>query len=393
MITRRHFLKSAGVAVATSALIGHFGSTGLAQNEVKVGFFSPLTGFAAPDGESARDGAQVAVEAINADGGIEGLGNINFVNYDDAAQPDQASSIVQRLIERDQVDVVISGSYSSPTRSAAPICQRAGVPMISSYAVHPSITQVGDMVFRVGTRAEVQGTVGGYMGVQDLGHHRVAMLVIDNDFGVALADSFKAKAQELGAEIVYEKRYQLGESEFRSLLNEIKDRNPEALYATAYFSEAAHIVSQAEDVGLYTQIIGQEGYDSPNFLELADGDSENGTIITTDLNRDSDRQVVQNFLEAYQENTGRRADMVGASSHDAVRVAAHAMSVAGSTDAQAMQEAIMGIENFEEVATGPFLRYTEGREVVRPITPQIVRNSRFRFFAEYTDSELITPPA
>lgn len=392
MLTRREFLKATGTAVLTATAFSSLGEIGRAQETVKIGFFAPLTGPGAPDGQSARDGALVAVEAVNAGGGIPGLGPIELVVYDDELKADRAVAIARRLIEQDKVVAAVSGSYSTPTRAAAPIFQQAGIPMIAAYAVHPSITETGDMIFRVGTRAEVQGRVGAFMTVEDLGKEKVALLVMDNDFGVALAESFKAKAQELGAEVVYEKKYKLGEREFRSLLGEIRDRNPEALYATAYLGEAASIVSQAKEVGLYTWIIGQEGYDSPDFIKLAKGRSPNSTIITTDLNRDSTRTIVQRYLEAYKAKSGRDADMVGASAHDAVRVLAWAMEQAGSTDPKAIQQAILSLENFEDAVTGPFLRYTPGREVVRPITPQIVRSRRFRFFAEYDDPELITPP-
>ena len=359
------------------------------EGPIKIGFFSPTTGFAAADGTSALQAAQLAVKMINDAGGLLGQ-DIELITYDDAAQPDQASSIARKLIEQDQVVAGISGSYSSPTRAAAPIFQEAGLPMMSAYAIHPEITATGDKIFRIGTLATVQGRVGAELVGNVLEAQKVAILTIDNDFGVSLTDGFKAHAEDLGLDIVVEEKYPLGETEFRPIIGKIKAAEPDVVYATGYYNEAANLVSQAKDEGLEAQIIGQEGYDSPKFIELA-GDASEGVIITTDLNRDSEREMTQRFLEMYQAEYGEDADMVGASAFDAVHVLAYAIETAGSTDPDAITEAIAGLENFEDCASGPFWYYTEGREVVRPVTSQIVEGGAFHLYHEFTDTELVSP--
>jgi branched-chain amino acid transport system substrate-binding protein len=105
----------------------------------------PLTGFAAADGKSALNGAELAVEQANAAGGING-DKIKLVVYDDQASPKEAVPIAQKLIEKDGVIAAISGSYSGSTRAAAGVFQEAGVPYIAAYAVHPDITRAGNYV-------------------------------------------------------------------------------------------------------------------------------------------------------------------------------------------------------------------------------------------------------
>ncbi len=355
---------------------------------IKIGFFSPTTDFAAADGTSALQAAQLAVKMINDKGGVLGQ-SLELVYYDDAAKPDQASSIARKLIEQDKVVAGISGSYSGATRAAAPIFQEAGVPMISAYAIYPDITATGDKIFRVGTLATVQGRVGAELVGNILGAKKVAILTVDNDFGVSLTDGFKQHAAELGLEIVLEEKYPLGETEFRPIIGKIKEANPDAVYATGYYNEAANLVSQAKDEGLTVQVIGQEGYDSPKFVELA-GTAAEGTIITTDLNRDSDRPMTKLFLEQYKTEYGEDADMVGASAFDAVQVLAYAIQTAGSTDPDAITSAIAGLKDFEDVASGPFWYYTPGREVVRPVSSQIVKDGAFHLYHEFDDLELVT---
>jgi len=364
------------------------GCGGSNTGPIKIGLFSPTTGFAAADGTSALQSAQLAVKMINADGGVLGR-QLELVTYDDGAKPDQASSIARKLIEQDKVLAGISGSYSGATRAAAPIFQEAGIPMISAYAIHPEITATGDKIFRVGTLADVEGRVGAELVGNVLGTKKVAILTIDNDFGVSLTDGFKAHAADLGLDIVLEEKYPLGETEFRPIIGKIIAANPDAVYMTGYYNEAANFVSQAKDEGLTAQIIGQEGYDSPKFIELA-GPASEGVIITTDLNRDSDRPMTKKFLEQYKAEYGEDADMVGASAFDAVQLLAYAIKTAGSTDPDKIAEAIANLKNFEDVASGPFLRYTPGREVVRPVGAQIVKDGAFHFFHEFDDEALIT---
>ncbi len=357
------------------------------KEPIKIGFFSPTTGFAAADGTSALQSAQLAVKLINEAGGVLGQ-PLELIYYDDSATPDQASSIARKLIEQDKVVAGISGSYSGATRAAAPIFQEAGIPMISAYAIHPDITTTGDKIFRVGTLATVQGRVGAELIGNVLGAKKVAILTVDNDFGISLTEGFKEYAARLGLEIVLEEKYPLGETEFRPIISQIITANPDAVYATGYYNEAANLVSQAVDEGLEVQIVGQEGYDSPKFVELA-GPAAEGVIITTDLNRDSDRLWTKLYLEQYKAEYGEDADMVGASAFDAVNVLAYAIETAGSTDPDAIAAAIAGIKNFENVASGPFLYYTEGREVVRPVSSQIVRDGEFHFYHEFDDLELV----
>jgi len=356
-----------------------------AQETVKIGFITPLTGFAAADGFSSLESAKLAVDYVNEHGGIKGK-KLELVSYDDACQPDQASALTKKLIENDKVVVMISGSYSSPSRAAAVICQQAKVPFTSTYAVHPSIVEAGEYCHRIGMAAPIQGRTGGYFAARELAAKRIALLIMNNDFGVSLAEAFKETATKLGAQIVYEKKYPLGETEFRSYLNAIKAANPDLIYAPGYYNEAANIVSQAREVGLKCWLMGDEGYDSPKFIELAKS-AANGVFITTDLNRDSNRPMTRYFLENYKKRTNIDADMVGASAFDAVMLVSHILNKVG-TDTNKIIQYWDTVKNFEDCATGPILMF-QNRSAIRPMDIQIVLNNKFRYFYRYNEPEVI----
>jgi len=361
------------------AILLLFALCGLGQEVIKIGFIAPLTGPAAADGFSALQSALLAVDFINAQGGINGV-PLQLIYYDDALSLDLAAALTRKLIEGDKVAVVISGSYSGPSRAAAAVAQGLKVPFLAAYAVHPAIVETGEYCFRIGMDARIQGRAGAYFAIRELGAKRIALLVINVDFGISLAEAFKETATKLGATIVYEKRFPLGEVEFRDYLMAIKAADPDLVYAPAYYNEAANITRQFRELGLRCWLMGCEGYDSPKYLELA-GPAANGVFITTDLDRDSPRSVVQYFLKSYKERTGIEADMVGASAFDAVMIAAHVLRKVG-TDPKAFIEYLNQLTNFEEAVTGPIIMFDQ-RRAVRPISIQIVLNGKFRYFYKY----------
>jgi branched-chain amino acid transport system substrate-binding protein len=296
-----------------------------AQDTIKIGFFAPITGPAAADGMSAKNAVELGLKEVNEAGGINGK-KVDLIIYDDRLKAEEAVAIASRLMERDRVVGVVSGSYSGPTRVVAPIFQKAGMPMVAGYAVHPDVTwnpntkTPNDFIFRNGFLGEVEGAAAAEFAVKDLKAKRMSIISMDNDFGRSISAGFAERAEQLGAAILTKQMYKFpGEKDFRPYLTTIKDGNPDVIFAAGYYNEAASIVRQAKELGITSQILGEEGFDSPKFLEIA-GDAAEGVIIATNLDRDDPRPVVQNFLKNYRSAYGHDADMVGASSYDAFMI-------------------------------------------------------------------------
>jgi len=360
----------------------------MAQDVVKLGFFAPVTGPAAADGESALNSAKLAVEVINESGGIDGM-NVELVDYDDHLDSKQSVSIAQKLTTRDNVVAVVSGSYSGTTRPAATIYQNAKTPMISAYAIHPDIPRTGDYIFQQSFPGPVQGRVGGYMAVDDLGAQEIAILYVDNDFGSTLNDNFQTYVKDKGAEVVYVDSFAIGEREFNPVLTRIKGLNPDLIYVVAYAGEGAAIMRQAADVGIEAQVLGTEGMDSTTqFLQVA-GEAAEGLIITTNLNRDSEEEQVRDYINRYTEKFGFAPDMVGASTYDAFMLLAHVMRQVGP-DSEAIKEAMYEVKDYM-TNTGLLYRYTEVGEAIKPVQVQIVEDGEFHYYDQITDMDIIAP--
>ena len=379
--------KSAWILSTVLVCIVCWTGAAVGADTIKIGFHAPLTGFAASDGKSASEGAKLAAEQVNAGGGIKGK-KIELVIYDDQAKPAQAIPIANKLIGQDKVVIGISGSYSGPTRSAAGVFQEAKIPYISAYAIHPDITRAGNYVFRTSFLGEVQGRGGAKLVGDLLGKKRVVVVTLQNDFGKSLAAGFKSKAAAFGIRIVNEYEYSIKDRQFGSIVAKVKADKPDAIYASGYYFTAGPLVSQMRAAGVTVPIIGQEGYDSQKFIEIA-GEAAEGVIITTSLDRDSTVPETRNFIEAFEKKAGFKVDMVAASAHTAVMVAADALKRASSTDPQALQKAVAATNL--KVSTGTVAFNSLG-EVMKAVQNQVVKNGNWHRHSVIDDPALLAPP-
>ena len=356
-------------------------------DSVKIGFNVPLTGFAAADGKSALNGAKLAVKQANQAGGINGK-MIELVIYDDQASPKQAVPISNKLIEKDKVVAAISGSYSGATRAAAGVFQSAEIPYISAYAVHPEITKAGNYVFRTSFMGEVQGRAGAKLIGATLQRKRVVLITLKNDFGKSLAAGFKEAAGQFNLQIVNEYEYSIKDRQFGPIVAKVKADAPEAIYATGYFFTAGPLVSQLRAAGITVPVIGQEGYDSEQFIKIA-GKASEGTIITTSLDRDSNSPETRSFISEFEAMSGHKVDMVAASGHTAMKVLVAAMKKAGTTSPSAIRNAIA---QTNLVASTGSISFNDLGEVQKNVQVQVVRDGDFHYHSEIRDQVLLAPP-
>ena len=362
----------------------------LGADTVKIGLMAPLTGFAAADGASVHNSVKLAVERVNNDGGLLGK-KVELIVYDDRADGKEAVAVARKLIQQDRVVGVVAGSYSTPSRASAPIFQDEEIPFVAAYAVHPDITKAGNFCFRNGFLGMVEGKSAGYVAVQLLKAKRIALLTSDNDFGRTLAVGFKEYISKWaqGAEIVYAQTYPFKEKDFKPYLSKIKEISPDLIFASGYYFQTAPIIKQAREMGITTQILGEEGADSPKTLEIA-GDAAEGFILVTNLNRDDSRPEVQTFLKEYETRYKIMPDMVGASAYDAFMIICDAIKRAGTTEGKAIRKAIADTKNYNAL-TGQIKGFNEIGEVVKEVQVQTVKDGRFRHFGVVTDMNLITP--
>lgn len=372
--------------VAGASLIA--AAPALAQN-IRIGFQAPLTGPAASDGKTALHGAELAVEQINAAGGVLGR-KLELVVADDQTQPAQAVPLANKFIG-EGIKAVVSGSYSGPTRAAAGVFQGAKVPYISAYAIHPDITRSGNYVFRTSFTGEVQGKAAAKLMADVMKKKRVTLVSLNNDFGQSLAAGIKEVAGKLGLTIVSEYNYGMGDRQFGSLVASVKKDNPEVIYVSGYFFNGGPLVAQLRAAGITAPIVGTEGFDTMNFISIAK-DAAEGVIVTTSLDRDSTNPAMKKFIEDYKRKYNVGAEMVAASTHTAVNILADAIRRAGGVDdAAKLRDAIAATKEFPSAAGS--ITFNAAREVYKAAQIQVVKGGDFKRYAVIDDPVLLAPPA
>lgn len=377
-----------GIRAALVACVLAASTLTVHAQEIRIGFHAPLTGFAASDGKSAQLGAELAVEQINAAGGVLGR-KLALVVLDDQARPDQAVPLANKLIGEGH-KMVISGSYSGPTRAAAGVFHNAKIPYISAYAIHPDITRAGNFVFRTSFMGEVQGRAAAKLIGENLKKKKVTVVYVNNDFGQSLFAGFKEVAAKFGLQIASEYSFAMGDRQFGSIVAGVKRDDPEVIYTPSYFFNGGPLVAQLRAGGVTAPIVGTEGIDTDKFIEVAKNAAE-GVMITTSLDRDSKDPEMRRFIDEFQKRNNVPADMVAASTHTAVRVMADAIRRAGTADDPLkIREAIAATKDLQ-TATGKITFNSLG-EVYKAAVIQVVKDGKFRGFATFDDPVLLAPP-
>jgi branched-chain amino acid transport system substrate-binding protein len=240
--------------------------TGVTDTEVTFGMWAAFTGPVAHLGTSTRDGFTVAVNEINAAGGIHGR-KLKLVFYDDGGSPQEALAAVRRLINQDRVFGLVVGSTSGATLPVIPLINQAKIPFISGTSSNPRLLDPhSPYVFRGYPNDKWQGSrLADY--VADKGKSkRPAILYVTDDYGKGGYDVVLQRLKEKhGLTLVAAEQYNKGDQDFSAQLLRIKQANPDALVIWAFAPDAAIIVRQARELGITVQLYGAASAATPLF--------------------------------------------------------------------------------------------------------------------------------
>ena len=308
-------------ALALAVLAAGCGGGSGAQEELVVGEFGSLTGNDATFGTSTKNGVEIAMQELTErSGGKIGELPVRVVVEDDQSKPEEAATVVQKLINQDRVITVIGEVASSRSLAGAPICQSASVPMISPSSTNPRVTQVGDYIFRMCFLDQFQGTVMARFTAQTLKLKKVAILKDSkSDYSVGLAQFFTEAFTALGGSIVTEQAYQSGDNDFRAQLTAIKAKKPDAIIVPGYYTEAGLIARQARELGLKQPLVGGDGWESEKLIEIG-GDALNGCYYSNHWAMDAPDPKLQAFLKTYRDKFKSDPDAIGGLAYDAANV-------------------------------------------------------------------------
>ena len=323
----------AALTIAALSLIGcnSKGST------IKIGSVGPLSGQYAVYGGDCKNGIELAVNEINAAGGINGK-QIELIAEDDEGAAEKSVSAYKKLVTKDGVKLIIGSLTSGCAIAISPLAQAQKIVQIAPAATAPALTDAGNYIFRACYDDPFQGTVGGKFASETLGAKKAAILYdISNDYSVGLTENFKASFEANGGEIISLETYSTGDKDFNAQLTKIKNANPDVVYLPDYYSTVALIVKQLRAQGINTPIVGADGWDG--LTENAGDEVLNG-FYSNHYAADSTEPKVQNFVTNYKAKYSLTPTSFAALGYDSVYMLRDAIEKAGSSDSEAVRTAL-----------------------------------------------------
>ncbi|MBU1198652.1 MAG: ABC transporter substrate-binding protein [Nanoarchaeota archaeon] len=268
------------------------------EEVIKIGFIGPLTGDAAVVGIGEKNAVDIAVEEINNAGGIDGR-PLQAIFEDGKCSGKEAATAAQKLINIDNVKIILGGACSSETLGAAPITEANKVILFSAFSSSPDITYAGDYVFRTtipDTHPDLIGPLLHYIAE----NKRIAIITENSDYAIGIRKGLKEQLPSFNVDIVADERYASGEKDFRTYLTKIKSVNPDALFINVATSgnTPGLIIKQAAELGMDVKIYGNFLLFAPESVELV-GDLLEGAKVFDAPLLDKSNPKADAFMEKY----------------------------------------------------------------------------------------------
>ncbi len=372
----RNALFATAVSVATALALGLTGCKSGGGDTIKVGEYASLTGKEATFGTSSHEGTELAISEINAAGGVLGK-KLELLTEDNQSKAGEPANIVNKLISRDQVVAVLGEVASSRSLEAAPIAQAAKIPLISPASTNPKVTEVGDYIFRVCFIDPFQGTVMANFATKTIKAQKVAVLTdAKSDYSKGLAKYFKEQFVKNGGTLVSELDYNGGDKDFKAQLTTIKGAAPDAVFVPGYYNDVALIAIQAKELGLAVPLLGGDGWESENLLQVGK-DAVEGHYFSTHCSPEDASPKMSAFVSAYKAKYNKTPDAMAALGYDSAWVLAEAIKKAGTTEGPALRAAIAATKDFDG-ASGKF-SLDDKRDAIKSAAILTIKDGKFKF--------------
>ena len=312
-------------------------SHSFAADTIKIGIAGPKTGPVTQYGDMQFIGAKMAIEQINAKGGVDGK-MLEAKEYDDACDPKQAVAVANKVVN-DGVKFVVGHLCSSSTQPASDIYEDEGVIMITPAATSPDITSRGyKMIFRTIGLDSAQGPAAGNYIANHVKPKVVAVLHDKQQYGEGIATAVKKTLEEKGTKVAVFEGLNAGDKDFSSIIQKLKQANVDFVYYGGYHPELGLILRQSKEKGLNAKFMGPEGVGNDSISQIAQGASE-GLLVTLPKSFDTDpanKAIVEEFAKNKQDPTGPFVFPA----YSAIEVIASGIKAAKSEDTAKVAEAI-----------------------------------------------------
>lgn len=362
-------LSGAVVSLALLAGCGGGSGSGSAQGDtIKIGVSYELSGAVATYGDDSVKGIEMAIEEINAAGGINGK-QIEEVKYDTKSEPAEATTLATKLMTQDKVVTIIGPATSGSFKATIPVANQNKVPVVSGSATANDVTvsngQLQEYAFRTCFSDSYQGSAMANFASEKLSA-KTAVVIKDNssDYAKGLSENFQSTFTDNGGQILGEESYVAGDTDFQAILTRIKSQQFDVIYLPGYYSEVGLIVKQARDMGITAPILGGDGFDSPKLLELGGAEALNDVYFTNHYSAIDTDKVVQDFIANFKAKYGTDPGAFSALGYDTAYFVAQAVENAEELTGESVKAAMESTQDFSGV-TGEFSVDPETHEPIK----------------------------
>ena len=317
------------VCIVITALLGYYffynqkGESSSKKVVIKVGVLTPLSGENATYGEATNRGLEIALAEISKKEEYKNF-QIELVKEDTKLEAAKAVSGIQKLISVNKVPVIIGPFGSSEVLAVAQSANTGRTPIISASATADAIASAGDYVFRIVPANKEQGTSMADFVVNQLYHKdSIAVIALNNDYGISLSTSFKNRINELGGKIFFEDKFDEKAKDFRTLITKVKSVNPSFIYLPDHYNEAGLFLKQARELDLNCPIGGGDGSYSPDLISIA-GIGAEGFYLTL-MGIDNTNSNTKAFEDAYKAKYNKDVDVYSAYAYDVLYLVAEVL--------------------------------------------------------------------
>src|SRR5262252_1856792 len=337
------------------AFLASLGAAGLlagpasAQDAIRIGVTQPLTGAFAASGNYVAQGAKIAEDYVNANGGVLGR-KIQLVIEDNKSNPTEAVATAEKLIAKDKVPVLMGAWSSTLTLAVMPKLMEYGVPMLVETSSSGKITTSGNpWIFRISPTSEMEARAFAPMA-KSLGIKKADFLSTNNDFGLGAAKEFSEMLKAQGVQVGVMETMDPKATDFSAQLAKIKASGADTLFVTTAVEQITLILKQAKDQQLPQKIITTGGSNSPDQLIVQAGDAANGTyhlVFFTPWFPEAGKNpdIARKFVGLWNEkkyNVGGLTE--GFRGWDGIHVIVEAIKAAGKAEADAITKALWDVK-------------------------------------------------
>lgn len=343
------------------------------ENTIKIGIAGPMTGDQSKMGIDEKNGAELAIDEWNRQGGVLGE-KIELLVEDDQHDPKQAVAVANKFVNS-QVVAVIGHWNSGSSIPASDIYHQAGIPMITPASTNPQLTERGYRnIFRICGRDDQQGRVSAEFIIDHKEFKKIAILHDKSTYGQGLADELKRQLDNK-VEIVHYGGLTQGEKDFRGILTTIKEKKPDLIFYGGIYPEAGQLVMQAKDLGLTVPFASGDGTFDPTFIKIA-GNAANGTFLTFSADHSAEKDAAQ-ILSRYHQKYGEHGPY-SLYAYDAASVLLKTIAEVRSTDPDIVSK---GLHQIKMKGTTGQIQFDEkGDLLLSPYIVWIVKDGKFMEF-------------